>query len=193
MKETRQTSTAQAANTLKYFNDIGSPSVARLARVSHREAISYSKGKARNIGQGPTRARFRDVVNHEKCANLLSFRFTLNQKFSQSSRGRNAGVIPHLCRRNSAFLELFSMRSAQGSGMSSHKARVFRHRAEEFRELALSMGPGERQAMLLTADDYDRIALLVEKDSQQFDDHSQGHHIIDRLAGGHGAAAGRSA
>ena len=77
--------------------------------------------------------------------------------------------------------------------MSSHKARVFRHRAEEFRELALSMGPGERQAMLLTADDYDRIAVLVEKDSQQFDDPSHGHHIIDRLAGGHGAAAGRSA
>ena len=72
--------------------------------------------------------------------------------------------------------------------MSSHKARVFRHRAEEFRELALSMGPGERQAMLLTADGYERSAALVEKDGQQMDDPSGGHQLIDRLAGGHGMA-----
>ena len=61
--------------------------------------------------------------------------------------------------------------------MSSHKARVFRHRAEEFRELALSMGPSERQAMLMTADDYERIAALVEKDGQQVDWSSDGHMI----------------
>lgn len=77
--------------------------------------------------------------------------------------------------------------------MSSHKARVFRHRAEEFRELALSMGPGERQAMLLMADDYERIATLAEKDSQHIDDPSHGHHMIDLLAGGHEIAADRSA
>ena len=47
--------------------------------------------------------------------------------------------------------------------MSAHKARVLRHRAEEFRELALSMGPSKREAMLLTADDYERTATLVEK------------------------------
>ncbi len=52
-------------------------------------------------------------------------------------------------------------------GMGSHKARVFRHRAEEFRELALSMRPGERQVMLRTAEDYERIASLVEKNRQQ--------------------------
>ena len=70
--------------------------------------------------------------------------------------------------------------------MSSHKARVFRHRAEEFRELALSMGPGERQrAMLLTADGYERSAALVEKDGQQIDDPSGGHQMIDRLVSGH--------
>ena len=63
--------------------------------------------------------------------------------------------------------------------MSSHKARVFRHRAEEFRELALSMGPSERQAMLMTADDYERIAALVEKVRQQVDWSSDGH-MIDR-------------
>ena len=62
--------------------------------------------------------------------------------------------------------------------MSSHKARVFRHRAEEFRELALSMGPNERQAMLLTADDYERIATLVEKDGQP-SDRSSSAHMID--------------
>ena len=50
--------------------------------------------------------------------------------------------------------------------MGSHKARVFRHRAEEFRELALSMRPSERQAMLRTADDYEHIAALVEKNRQ---------------------------
>ena len=59
--------------------------------------------------------------------------------------------------------------------MSSHKARVFRHRAEEFRELALSMVPSERQAMLLTADDYERIAARVEKDRQQMDRSSNAH------------------
>ena len=53
--------------------------------------------------------------------------------------------------------------------MSSHKARVFRHRAEEFRELALSMGPGERQAMLLTAEDYERIATLVDNHGRRAD------------------------
>ena len=63
--------------------------------------------------------------------------------------------------------------------MSSHKARVFRHRAEEFRELALSMGPSERQVMLMTADDYERIAALVEKVRQQVDWSSDGH-MIDR-------------
>jgi hypothetical protein len=61
--------------------------------------------------------------------------------------------------------------------MSSHKARVFRHRAEEFRELALSMGPSERQAMLLTADDYERFAARVEQDRQQVDCPSDGHMI----------------
>jgi hypothetical protein len=76
--------------------------------------------------------------------------------------------------------------------MSSHKARVFRHRAEEFRELALSMGPGERQAMLLMADDYERTAALAEKVSQQNDDPSHGHHMIDRLVGAHEVAADRS-
>jgi hypothetical protein len=76
--------------------------------------------------------------------------------------------------------------------MSSHKARVFRHRAEEFRELALSMGPGERQAMLLMADDYERTAALAEKDGQQNDDPSNGHHMIDHLGGGHEIAADRS-
>jgi hypothetical protein len=76
--------------------------------------------------------------------------------------------------------------------MSSHKARVFRHRAEELRELALSMGPSERQAMLLTADDYERIAALIEKDRQQVDCPSNGH-MIDRLTGGHAVAADRSA
>jgi hypothetical protein len=61
--------------------------------------------------------------------------------------------------------------------MSSHKARVFRHRAEEFRELALSMAPSERQAMLMAADDYERIAALVDKDGQQVDWSSNGHMI----------------
>ena len=53
--------------------------------------------------------------------------------------------------------------------MSAHKARVLRHRAEEFRELALSMEPSKREAMLLTADDYERTATLVEKSGQQAD------------------------
>ena len=74
--------------------------------------------------------------------------------------------------------------------MSSHKARVFRHRAEEFRELALSMAPEERQAMLLMADDYERIAALA--DNRQSDDPSHGHHMIDRLVGGHGIAQDQS-
>jgi hypothetical protein len=41
------------------------------------------------------------------------------------------------------------------------------------------MGPSERQAMLMTADDYERIAALVEKDRQQVDWSSDGH-MIDR-------------
>lgn len=61
--------------------------------------------------------------------------------------------------------------------MSSHKARVFRHRAEEFRELAHSMAPSERQAMLLAADDYERIAALVEMGRQQAEWPSNGQMI----------------
>jgi hypothetical protein len=76
--------------------------------------------------------------------------------------------------------------------MSSHKARVFRHRAEELRELSLSMGPSERQAMLLTADDYERIAELVEKDGQPVNHPSNGH-MIDTFNGGHAVGAERSA
>lgn len=72
--------------------------------------------------------------------------------------------------------------------MSSHKARVFRHRAEEFRELALSMGPNERQAMLLTAEDYERIAALADKDGRPVDHPSNGH-MIDSANGGHAVAA----
>ena len=76
--------------------------------------------------------------------------------------------------------------------MSSHKARVFRHRAEEFREQALSMVPSERQAMLLAADDYERIAARVERDGQQLDCPSNGR-MIDSLTSGHAVAAERSA
>ena len=75
--------------------------------------------------------------------------------------------------------------------MGSHKARVFRHRAEEFRELALSMGPSERQAMLLAADDYERIAALVEKNRQQANwPESPGRN--EHVSGDHSAAADRS-
>ena len=74
--------------------------------------------------------------------------------------------------------------------MSSHKARVLRHRAEEFRELALSMGPSERQAMLLMADDYERSAALVERHGQEVSWPFNGH-MID--SGGHAAAAEQSA
>ena len=76
--------------------------------------------------------------------------------------------------------------------MGSHKARVFRHRAEEFRELALSMGPSERQAMLRAADDYERIAALVEKNRQQTnwpDSPGRNEHV----SGDHAAAADGSA
>ena len=76
--------------------------------------------------------------------------------------------------------------------MSSHKARVFRHRAEEFRELALSMGPGERQAMLLTADDYERIAALVDNHGRLADWSSDGQMIVSPT-GDDAAAADRSA
>ena len=76
--------------------------------------------------------------------------------------------------------------------MSSHKARVFRHRAEEFRELALSMGPGERQAMLLTADDYERIAALVDN-HRQTADWSSNDRMIVSPTGDDAAAADRSA
>ena len=76
--------------------------------------------------------------------------------------------------------------------MGSHKARVFRHRAEEFRELALSMGPSERQAMLRTADDYERIASLAEKNGQQANwPHSPSR--IDHVTGDHAVAGDRSA
>jgi hypothetical protein len=61
--------------------------------------------------------------------------------------------------------------------MGSHKARVFRHRAEEFRELAHSVAPSERQAMLMTAEDYERIAVLVETGGRQADWPSNGHGI----------------
>jgi hypothetical protein len=43
------------------------------------------------------------------------------------------------------------------------------------------------------ADDYERVATLAEKDSQHIDDPSHGHHMIDRLVGGHEIAADRSA
>ena len=76
--------------------------------------------------------------------------------------------------------------------MSSHKARVFRHRAEEFRELALSMGPGERQAMLLTAEDYERIAALVDNHGQPADWSSDGQLIVSPT-GDDAVAADRSA
>jgi hypothetical protein len=76
--------------------------------------------------------------------------------------------------------------------MSSHKARVFRHRAEEFRELALSMGPGERQAMLLTADDYERIAALVDNHGQPAEWSSNDRMFISPT-GDDAAAADRSA
>ena len=66
--------------------------------------------------------------------------------------------------------------------MGSHKARVFRHRAEEFRELAHSMAPSERQAMLLTADDYERIAALVEMGGRQADWPSSRHGIDSAIA-----------
>jgi hypothetical protein len=62
-------------------------------------------------------------------------------------------------------------------GMGSHKARVLRHRAEEFRELALSMAPSERHAMLMTAEDYERIAALVDMGGQQADRPSNGPTI----------------
>lgn len=76
--------------------------------------------------------------------------------------------------------------------MSSHKARVFRHRAEEFRELALSMGPSERQAMLLTADDYERIAALVDNHGQPAD-WSSNDQMAASLTGDDAVAADRSA
>ncbi len=74
--------------------------------------------------------------------------------------------------------------------MGSHKARVFRHRAEEFRELAHSMAPSERQAMLLTAEDYERIAAQVEKERRQAAWHSN-HHMIDSDTGSHAVTADR--
>ena len=76
--------------------------------------------------------------------------------------------------------------------MGSHKARVFRHRAEEFRELALSMGPSERQAMLRAADDYERIAALVEKNRQQAN-WPDSPVRIENVTGDHAVAADGSA
>ena len=117
----------------------------------------------------------RGIVKHDNRANLLSSSFPLNQKRSPCSRDGAAAIISHLDRRNSVTFELFGQVISGDHGMSSHKARVFRHRAEEFRELALSMAPSERQAMLLTADDYERIAARVEKDRQQVDRPSNAH------------------
>jgi hypothetical protein len=44
------------------------------------------------------------------------------------------------------------------------------------------MAPGEREAMLLTAQDYERIAALVEMGRQQADWPSNGHKIDSAAA-----------
>jgi len=54
------------------------------------------------------------------------------------------------------------------------------------------MGPSERQAMLLTADDYERIAALVDNHGQPADWSSDGQLIVS-LTGDDAAAVDRSA